>query len=105
MLAEFENVFQVENVQMGWRAPKPDAGVGGDDRTDVYIKNVGPDGLLPVDFQVLEFGRRQYEQDCVDEEHVKRVLRPATRAAPRNGARRRGGATHDGLTHASAPDS
>jgi hypothetical protein len=46
MLREFEHVYEVENVQMGWRAPKPDAGRGGDDRTDVYIKNIGPGGIF-----------------------------------------------------------
>jgi hypothetical protein len=45
MLAEFEHVYDVENGQMGWRPPKPD-GRGGDDRTDVYIKNIGPDGIF-----------------------------------------------------------
>jgi hypothetical protein len=46
MLREFENVYEVENVQLGWRAPKPDAGRGGNDLTDVYIKNVGPQGIF-----------------------------------------------------------
>jgi hypothetical protein len=46
MLAEFEHVYDVENVQLGWRAPKPDGGLGGDDRTDVYIKNIGAGGIF-----------------------------------------------------------
>ena len=46
MLREFENVYNVENVQLGWRTPKPDGGRGGNDLTDVYIKNVGPDGIF-----------------------------------------------------------
>src|SRR4051812_13310386 len=45
MLNEFENVYNVENVQMGWRTPIPDGTRGGDSRTDVYIANIGPDGL------------------------------------------------------------
>jgi hypothetical protein len=46
MLNEFEHVYDVENNQMGWRAPKPDGGRGGDDRVDVYIKNIGPAGIF-----------------------------------------------------------
>jgi hypothetical protein len=46
MLREFENVYQVENVQMGWRPPKADFGRGGNDLTDVYIKNIGPQGIF-----------------------------------------------------------
>ena len=46
MLREFENVYDVENGQLGWRAPEPDRGRGGDDRTDVYIKNIGPERHL-----------------------------------------------------------
>ncbi len=46
MLNEFENVYNVEIGQLGWRVPKPDNGRGGDDRTDVYIKNIGPGGIF-----------------------------------------------------------
>src|SRR5215213_5448955 len=45
MLNEFENVYNVENGQLGWKAPVPDGTAGGDSRTDVYIKNIGPEGL------------------------------------------------------------
>jgi hypothetical protein len=45
MLGEFENVYNVENGQLGWAPPVPDGTAGGDGRTDVYIKNIGPDGL------------------------------------------------------------
>jgi hypothetical protein len=46
MLREFENVYNVENVQMGWRPAKTDSGRGGNDLTDVYIKNIGPQGIF-----------------------------------------------------------
>jgi hypothetical protein len=46
MLGEFERVYDVENNQLGWRPPKGDFGRGGDDRTDVYIKNIGPEGIF-----------------------------------------------------------
>ena len=46
MLAQFEYVHEVENGRLGWREPKPDFGRGGDDRTDVYIENIGPEGIF-----------------------------------------------------------
>jgi methionine-rich copper-binding protein CopC len=45
MVNEFENTYNVENGQLGWRAPVSDGTAGGDGRTDVYIKNIGPEGL------------------------------------------------------------
>src|SRR4051812_14116316 len=48
----FEHVYQAENVEMGWRAPKPDGARGCPgsapscmDRTDVYLQDIGGDGL------------------------------------------------------------
>jgi hypothetical protein len=46
MLSTFEGIHGVENEQLGWREPKPDSGRGGNDLTDVYIKNLGPDGIF-----------------------------------------------------------
>ena len=46
MLREFEHVRNVEVNQLGWRAPVPDNGRGGDNKTDVYIKNIGPAGIF-----------------------------------------------------------
>lgn len=46
MLREFENVYAVQNGQLGWRAPRSDAGRGGNDLTDVYIKNIGAQGIF-----------------------------------------------------------
>jgi hypothetical protein len=46
MLREFENVYEVENTQMGWRPPKADFGRGGNDLTDVYVKNIGAQGIF-----------------------------------------------------------
>jgi len=48
MLNEFENVYNVENGQLQWKPPVPDhRGAPGADaeKTDVYIKNIGPEGL------------------------------------------------------------
>ena len=63
MLGEFEHAYSVENDQLGWRPPKPDFGRGGDDRTDVYIKNIGPEGIFgyaaPDARQPTEPGRHQ----------------------------------------------
>ena len=41
----FEYVYSVENGQLGWRPPKPDAGLGGNNLTDVYIKDLGGQGI------------------------------------------------------------
>ena len=50
MLGQFEYVYDVENNQLGWRPPKPDFGRGATgpdaDKTDVYIKNIGPEGIF-----------------------------------------------------------
>ena len=45
MLSEFENTYNVENGQLGWKPPVPDGAAGGNGLTDVYIKNIGPEGL------------------------------------------------------------
>ena len=44
----FEHVYQVENVQMGWRAPVGDGWVGGGgfNKTDVYIADLGGQGIF-----------------------------------------------------------
>ena len=44
-LREFENVWNVENDRMGWAPPRSDGAAGGDARTDVYLANIGPEGL------------------------------------------------------------
>jgi hypothetical protein len=46
MYAEFEAAYRVENEQLGWKPPKGDFGRGGSDLTDVYIKNIGPEGIF-----------------------------------------------------------
>ena len=41
-----EHVHQVENVDWGWREPVGDGSRGGDlDKTDIYLKEVGDDGI------------------------------------------------------------
>lgn len=40
-LATLENTYAVEVGQLGYRAPLGDRGIGGDDRLDVYLKDLG----------------------------------------------------------------
>jgi Big-like domain-containing protein len=43
----FEHVYQVENVQLGWRPPNGDGTRGGGlDKVDVYVKDVGGEGIF-----------------------------------------------------------
>jgi hypothetical protein len=43
----FEQVFAVENIQMGWREPTPDGTRGGDfNKVDVYLKQLGDEGIF-----------------------------------------------------------
>jgi hypothetical protein len=42
----FEHVWDVENGQLGWRPPTPDGALGGNDKTDVYIKQLGPSQIF-----------------------------------------------------------
>ena len=46
MANEFETSYAVENGQLGWRAPVPDGTRGGNALTDVYIKQLGNQGLF-----------------------------------------------------------
>ena len=41
-----ENVYAKEVVKLGYRAPVPDGSDGGDARTDVYLADLGEDGLF-----------------------------------------------------------
>ena len=58
----FEHVYDVENVQMGWRAPKPDGGAGGNDKTDVYIKQLGPSQIFG--YSAPDPGQRTNQQSA-----------------------------------------
>lgn len=46
MLAVFENVYNVENVQLAWQPAKSDGNKGGNPLVDVYIKDIGPNGIF-----------------------------------------------------------
>jgi hypothetical protein len=46
MANEFETAHAVENGQLGWRLPVPDGARGGNALTDVYIKQIGNQGLF-----------------------------------------------------------
>jgi hypothetical protein len=61
-LREFENVYQVENVQMGWQPPKSDGTAGGDSRTDVYLANIGPAGLFG--YAAVDPNQREHSQSA-----------------------------------------
>jgi Big-like domain-containing protein len=61
MDAVFEHVYQVENVQMGWRPPKPDGTHGGDlNKVDVYIQDVGARGLFG--YAAADLGQHGHSQ-------------------------------------------
>jgi hypothetical protein len=46
MIASFQTSFDVENTQLGWIPPKSDGTLGGSSsKTDVYIKDVGAEGI------------------------------------------------------------
>jgi hypothetical protein len=36
-----EQCFETENTALGWQPPKPDGGLGGDSRTDIYLVQLG----------------------------------------------------------------
>ena len=47
MATVFEHAYQVENGQLGWRAPKSDGSRGGDfGKVDVYVMDVGDEGIF-----------------------------------------------------------
>jgi hypothetical protein len=46
MGTEFETTRAVENSGLAWPPPVPDGSLGGDSRTDVYIKQLGGQGLF-----------------------------------------------------------
>jgi hypothetical protein len=41
-----ETSYAVENGPIGWQPPKPDGSLGGNSLTDIYLVNVGGDGLF-----------------------------------------------------------
>jgi hypothetical protein len=45
MRRSFEQSYATENVQLGWRAPVSDGDLGGDAKTDVYVKDIGAQGI------------------------------------------------------------
>jgi hypothetical protein len=68
--ATFEHVYDVENTQLGWRAPKsdgsrgcPDAAASCMNKTDVYLKNIGDQalyGFASADPNQDTFGQHAY---------------------------------------------
>jgi len=61
MDAVFEHVYQVENVQLGWRPPKPDGTKGGDlNKVDVYVQDVGARGLFG--YAAADLGQHGHSQ-------------------------------------------
>ena len=45
MRRAFEQSYDVENGQLGWQAALSDGARGGDSRTDVYVKDIGDEGI------------------------------------------------------------
>ncbi|MFL5871507.1 MAG: MXAN_6640 family putative metalloprotease [Solirubrobacterales bacterium] len=41
-----ETSYAIENGQIGWRPPKPDGNLGGNSLTDIYLADVGGQGLF-----------------------------------------------------------
>ncbi len=71
MASDFEYVRSVENgaEQMGWRPPPSDYGQGGDDKTDVYIKQLGPSIYgysAPEDYQSSSYAYMVMDDDYAD---------------------------------------
>src|SRR4051794_37205270 len=68
MSGVFEHVYDVENIQLGWRPPKDDGQRGCIDnapptcpgRTDVYIKEIGSQGIYG--YAAPDPGQRSYHQ-------------------------------------------
>ena len=71
MASEFEYVRSIENgaTEMAWRPPPSDYGQGGDDRTDVYIKQLGPriyGYSAPEDYQSSSYGYVVMDDDYAE---------------------------------------
>jgi hypothetical protein len=68
MSSVFEHVYDVENVQLGWRPPKSDGTRGCQgkptaactDKTDVYIKEIGSQGIYG--YSAPDPGQRSFHQ-------------------------------------------
>ena len=66
----FEQSFAVENTQLGWRTAVPDNGRGGDNRTDVYLQNIGTEGIFGyASTDPQPAGRSQYAYLVVDDDY------------------------------------
>jgi hypothetical protein len=46
VVTALEQSYAVENGQLGWHVPKSDGALGGDARTDVYLKNLNDPGSI-----------------------------------------------------------
>jgi hypothetical protein len=78
----FEHVYQAENVDMGWRVPKPDGSRGCPgaaascmDKTDVYLQNIGNDGLYG--YAAPDPGQDSWQQHAylvVDNDYAESVF-------------------------------
>jgi len=64
-----ENVYTVENGNLGWRAPQPDGARGGDPRVDIYLVNLqgGLFGYAATDLG--QTGRSQYGYLVIDDDY------------------------------------
>ncbi len=62
-----EQVYAVENDDLGWRVPKPDGTLGGSSKTDIYLADVGNSGLFGyANSDPGQVGRRRYSYLVLD---------------------------------------
>lgn len=73
MAQAFEYSWQIEVDQFGWAPPPPDAGIGGDDRYDVYIQNIFEDGTAGYTEGGEERYRGQKQGVIGDNPHTEAV--------------------------------
>lgn len=62
LVTAFKQVYDVQIKQLGWPAPPPDGGLGGDKRFDIYVAN------LKSNADVL-YGYARFEDPAVDGPH------------------------------------
>jgi len=71
MKTAFETSYSVENVRLGWRTPVPDGRLGGDNRTDVYVKDIGDKNLFGyASTDPQPAGRSQFAYVVMDDDYA-----------------------------------
>lgn len=71
IITTFETTRAVENGTLGWSLPEPDASLGGDGKTDVYVKDVGKLGAYGYSaMDPGQSGPRRYAYLVVDDDYA-----------------------------------